>query len=150
MLSAKLIQMIEDHGEAIGARFLRRVRCAPEMPLMQTLPDSELIDRAQAVVRNLGRWLASSDSDWGSRYEALGRTRCHEGIPLHEVVRALQNLKETIIDFARDQGFGGTSVEVYAEEELEHMISRSFDLAVYHVVHGYEEAIQGTRTGAAA
>ncbi len=150
MLSAKLIQMIEEHWQPIGSRFLRRIRSAPELPLMQTLPDSELLDRAHAVVRNLGYWLASSDSDWGGRYEALGRTRFHEGIPLHEVVRALQNLKETIIDFVRDQGFGRTAVEVYAEEELEHMISRSFDHAVYHVVHGYEESLKESRKGAAA
>lgn len=150
MLSAKLIQMIEDHWQPIGARFLGQVRRAPELSHMQTLPDSELMDRAQAITRNLGRWLASSDTEWGGRYEALGRIRRREGIPLHQVVRALQYLKDAIIDYVRDQGFGRTSVELYAEEELEHMISRSFDLVVYHVVHGYEEAMREAKSGVAA
>jgi len=142
MLSARLIQMIEDHWQPVGARFLRQIRGAAELPQMQTLPDSELLDRAHSVVRNLGHWLTSSHKDWGSYYENLGRTRRHEGIPLCEVVRALQILKDTIVDFVRDQGFGKTSVDLYAEEELEHLISRCFDQAVFHVVHGYEAAEQ--------
>ncbi len=149
MLSAKLIQVIEDNWQPISARVLRQVRAAPELARMQTLSDSEIVERAQKIVRNLGHWLASSEKDWGVSYEALGRVRYEERIPLHEVIRAIFILKETILDFVRDQGIGGTSVELYAEEELEHIVSRFFDSAVYHVAHGYEVAMAGAiRTAA--
>ncbi len=142
MLSARLIQMIEGHWQPISARFLRQIRSSPELPQLQRLSDSELVDRAENITKNLGRWLLSSEKDISSRYESLGFSRYQEGIPLHEVVRAIQILKENIVGFVRDQGFGGTSVELYAEEELEHLISRFFDSAVYHVVHGYEETMR--------
>jgi hypothetical protein len=142
MLSAKLIQTIEQHYQAIGERFLRQVRSNPNLPHMQKLLDSELGDRARAVARNLGRFLIADEKDWSARYEALGRTRCRERIPLHEVVLALHILKTDIMDFVRNQGMGGTSVELYAEEELEHMVSAFFDTAVYHAVRGYEEALR--------
>jgi hypothetical protein len=142
MLSVKLIQAVEDHWEQIGAKVLRDIQGHPDLGHLKQLPESELKDRAQEVTRNLGHWLMAKEQELSGRYEGLGRHRFREHVPLHEVVRALQILKDNITGFVRDQGFSQTSVELYAEEELEHLVSRFFDAVVYHVVRGYEEAIR--------
>ncbi len=79
----------------------------------------------------------------------MGRARFEEGIPLHESVRGFQIVKEKIIDFIHEQGTAKTSVELYAEEELELRLSGFFDVLVYHLIRGYEGAWRRTRQAAA-
>jgi hypothetical protein len=142
MISRTLIQMIEDHCEAITARIVRKLREDPLLLQMGKLPDSELRERVQDVVKNLGRWLVpGQEGEIARRYESLGRRRHEESIPLHEVVLALHTLKDGILDHVREQGLGRNAVELYAEEELGQRVGRFFDVAVYHVVCGYEGAI---------
>ena len=142
MVSRTLIQMIEDHCESITARIVRKLREDPQLPQMGKLPDSELRDRAQEVVQNLGHWLVpGQEGEITRRYELLGRRRHEESIPLHEVVRALHILKDSILDHVHEQGLGRTALEIYAEEALEQRVGRFFDSAVYHVICGYEGAM---------
>jgi hypothetical protein len=139
MISRTLVQMIEDNSVRITNRIVERQRADPVLVELGKLPMSELRDRVHEVLTNLGRWLVEGqEGETGRRYEALGKRRFEEGIPLHEVVKALHLLRENMIDFVREQGFGANSLQVYAEEELEHMVGLFFDRAVYHVVHGYE------------
>jgi len=42
----------------------------------------------------------------------------------------------------RNQGMGHTTMEIYAEEELEHRLGKFFDCLVYRLVHGYEIALR--------
>ncbi len=143
MISRTLVQMIEDNSERITDRFVKHLRADPRLVEFHTLPESELRDRAHDVLKNLGRWLvASHESEVAHRYEALGRRRYEETIPLYEVVRALHTLREDILAFVREQGVGETPMQLYAEEELEHLVGLFFDSAVYHTVHGYEIALR--------
>lgn len=143
MFSRTLVQMIEDHCEQITERLLRHQRQDPALVQVRKLPESELRDRAGEVLKNLGHWLsAGREGELSSRYEQLGRRRFEESIPLHEVVRSLQILKENMIEYVREQGIRQNPVELYAEEELEHRVGLFFDRAVYHTVHGYETALR--------
>jgi hypothetical protein len=45
-----------------------------------------------------------------------------------------------MLDYIRDQGIGLSTVEIYAEEELEHQVGVFFDSVIYHVVRGYQNA----------
>ena len=94
MLSANLIRMISDHWEDIAERVLQRVRRDSKLLEFGKLPEPELRERAREILQNLGNWMVSREEDLGQRYEQLGRQRCEEGIPLHEVVYALHLLKE--------------------------------------------------------
>ena len=42
-------------------------------------------------------------------------------------------------------GLPQTSLEIYAEEELEHRLNRFMDFLVYHHVRGYEAALRNPR-----
>jgi hypothetical protein len=103
----------------------------------------ELREISCELLRNLGDWLAGDNRETIARqYEEIGKKRCAEDIPLHECVRSLQIVKSETIDYVRGQGFAQTSLEIYAEEELEHRLNRFIDFLIYHLVRGYEAALR--------
>ena len=147
MLSSRLVRLVADHCDEITDRVVRRLQRDAKLLEFGKLPERELRERTCDILMNLGRWLISQEEDLGHRYEDLGRRRFEEGIPLHEVVYALQLIRESMIQYVRDQGLGMTPLELYAEEELEHGSGRIFDRIIYYFVRGYERAM---RHGSAA
>jgi hypothetical protein len=135
--------MVEEHWDTIAARVIHQIRNDPLLFHIRKLPDSELRLWGQALLKNLGHWLVeSNEQEITHRYESQGRLRYQEGIPLHEVVQTSALLKRGILDYIRDQGLCQTSVEVYAEEELEHQVGAFFDSAIFHLVRGYEAELR--------
>jgi hypothetical protein len=143
MLSASLVHLVSDHWEEIASRVLRQVQRDSRLITLGALPESELRSRAREILQNLGAWLVAPEADLARRYEELGRQRSEEGIPLHEVVYALQLVRENMLRYVRDEGLGQTPLELYAEEELERGADRVFDSLIYYVVRGYERALRG-------
>jgi hypothetical protein len=143
MLSHKLVASIEGHSEQLAAVVIDRIQRDPDLVHMAKLEVAELRDIGSALLRNLGDWLAGHEREIIARhYEQIGRKRSQQGIPLHECVRSLHILRSATIEYARGQGFPQTSLEIYAEEELEHRLTALSDFLVYHLVRGYEEALR--------
>lgn len=143
MYSNRLIQSIENHWEEIAAAAIRRIRKEEHVPHIQKLSDVELQNWAHDILNAL-QWkaLGNDDKTLTSEYQELGRLRFETSVNLYEVVRCLHILKIKIIEFVRNRGFAQNSMEVYAQEELEHCIGLFFDWALYNIVRGYEEAQQ--------
>ncbi|MBS1872144.1 MAG: hypothetical protein JSU00_02950 [Acidobacteria bacterium] len=145
MLSAKLIQLIEDHWQGIMTGIIHQMRSDPRLHHISGLPETELRDIGRGILRNLGHWLTASRTEQHAveeQYEGLGRVRFAEHIPLAECVCALQVVKSRVVEFTRDHEFSQSSVEVLATEELEHQLNEFFDDLVYHEVIGYEGAMR--------
>ncbi len=143
MLSAKLIQMIETHSDQIAGGVLQRIHRDPRTPHMAKLPEPELREHCQEILKKLGHWLAESlEDEIAGHYQEIGRLRAAEGVPLHEAVHALHLLKGRMLDYIRDQGFAQTSVDLYAEEELEHQVGRFFDSVIYYLIKGWESSLK--------
>lgn len=142
MLPSNLIRMISDHWEHIARRVLRQIGSDPRLVEMGRLPEGELLERTREILQNLGVWLVSREQEIAERYEALGRRRFEEGIPLHEVVSALQLIRENMIQYVRDQIFADSPLELYAEGELDRGSARIFDRIIYNFVRGYEQAMR--------
>jgi hypothetical protein len=143
MLSGKLVQLIEEHWEKIADRVVDRIREHPDFPVLAKRPRPELKEWCRDILENLGSWLSATRAEEVRlRYEVLGRVRFEESIPLHEAVLRFFLLKDRIIGFVHEQGFALTSLELYAEEELELRVCRFFDHMVYHIVRGYENAMR--------
>ena len=141
MVSAKLVIQIETHWEAIHARFLRLMRASQSLPAVQQLPESELQEACRRILRNLGHWLvSSSEADAARLYEQVGRQRRAEKVPLSQAIRAVQLVRQATTDYIRDEGIFESSVDLYAEEELEHELARFFDLLVFYLARGFEES----------
>jgi len=143
MVSARLVHQIEDHWEAISGRLIRRLRQQHGLPHVSRTPDSEVTEACRRVLHNLGHWLvSSSESELARFYEHAGRERFAEGVPLSEAIRSVQLMKESTLDYIRDEAFVQTSVDLYAEEELENQLGRFFDLLIFYLARGYEEALR--------
>jgi hypothetical protein len=139
MISAKLVNRIEDHWEQVSAKFFRLMRSSQDMPHFTRLPESELTEVCRRVLRNLGNWLVSgSESDIAWLFERIGAERHRSGIPLSEAIRVVQLLKDATISFIQDEGPFENSVQLCAEEELENQLGKFFDLLVFHLARGYE------------
>lgn len=139
MLSFTLMQVLEDHWNDLSAGVLRQIRSDPEMKHLAALPEGELNRRAKEIMKYFVEWLGGNGGV-AQKYEEIGRTRFEQGVPLHEFIRALQMIKQKMINFVREQG-ADSAVKIFAEEELEYSIDRFFDNAVYHTVRGYEAAL---------
>ena len=141
MISTRLVHRIEDHWEQVSSRFCRLVRSSQDMPHFAQLPESEMTEVCRRVLRNLGNWLVSgSESDISWHFERVGAERHRSGMPLSEAIRAVQFMKDAAISFIQDEGPVENSVELYAEEELENQLGRFFDLLVFHLARGCENA----------
>jgi hypothetical protein len=143
MLSTKLVQLIEAHWDTIGQRLITAVRNHPDMQELAKRPQIEIREWCRDILENLGDLLTAKDhEEQQQRYRVLGKTRFEENIPLHEAVLRFHILKELVIEFIHEQGFGVNAVQLYAEEELELRLGRFIDAGVYYVVCGYENALR--------
>jgi hypothetical protein len=152
MLSARLIQLIEENWEGITSATIRQILGDSKLSHIRNLPETELRDVGRGILKNLGYWLTASRTEQKvveEQYEGVGRVRFAEAVPLHECVRALQVVKQKVVEFMRDHEFARSTVSIYAEEELEHRLNEFFDDLIYHEVVGYESALRST-IGAAA
>jgi hypothetical protein len=142
MLSSRFIRLIEDHWDQITERVIRQIHRDSNLYEIGRLSESDLRVRSREILENLGTRLTTPKDELIRCQEEFGRKRFEDGIPLHEVVHALHIIKEKMIEFVRDQGMGRTSLDLYAEEEFEHNVSRLIDTLVYCVVRGYERAMK--------
>lgn len=137
VLLPKLIETLSVHWEEIAAHAIRRLRRDKNFTELGKLTEADLRDRARGILLRLGTFLTATEGEIAETYEYFGRNRFEEGVPLHEVVRALQLLKSSMIEYGRRQGMAGP-LDVYAAEELELAADRIFDLMIFYVIRGYE------------
>lgn len=143
MLSANLIKLIEGHSEAITRQVVARIRADEKLPSLRRHSENELLRRCEDVCKRLGHWLAEAgEQEIEQRYGTLGRERFEEGTPLHETVRAAQIYKNALLAYAQQHGMGGSTVDLYGEEELERFIEGFFDRVIYYEVREYEKALR--------
>jgi hypothetical protein len=142
MLSSKLVRMIEQHWDPITDSVIAQIRRDPKLEHVSKLPSSDLREIGQSILQNLSRCLFDEKDKVVHHFEDLGRRRFHEDIPLCEAVHGLNVVKEKMIDYARGQGLAETTVDVFAEEELEHQVGLFFDELTFYFIRGYEQALR--------
>lgn len=143
MLAGRLVNLIESNWDSITANALRQIRQEPGMTHIAGLSGAELREWGQDILQHLGFWMTQANLDeLGLRYEARGKLRFEEDVPLAEVVRAIAVLKAKIIDFIDQQAFEGSSTEILAKKDLTVRLGRYFDFLVCHLVAGYEKALR--------
>lgn len=143
MLSGKLVHLIETHAEQIIQRLVDQIRREKDMPNIRALLDTELREWNLELLERLSFWISpANQEDLANRYERLGKVRFEQDIPLHECVRGLCLMREKTLDFVEEHIASNSSVELYAEEELDRRLSYFFDLLITHAVRGYERALR--------
>lgn len=138
MLVGRLVGLIEDHADALTDRLVRKLREDSRTAAYESLNDDRLADRGRRVYAHLGRWLGeTSETHVEEEYFRLGRERREEGIPLAEVVMALLITRRNLWQFVDSQG-ADTILELRQQLDLELLVVRFFDRAIYHTVRGYQ------------
>lgn len=138
MIVTRLVRLIETHAEQLADRLAERLRTDPRTPAYETLDDREIRSRTARVYRHLGLWLdQASDDRVEAEYLRLGRERRKEGIPLAQVVGALLLTRRNLWEFIESEAAGDTVLDLRQQLELELLVVRFFDRAIYHTVRGY-------------
>jgi hypothetical protein len=141
MVSTRLVHQIEDHWSHISGRFLRLLLTCEEPRFLSHITESEASDACRRALGNLGNWLVSgSDSVIVQEYERIGAERHRHGTPLSVAIRCVQLMKDATIGYIHDEGTISSTIDLYAEEELENRLGRFFDVLIFHLARGYEKA----------
>ena len=151
MSPQRLVEMVEKNWESIADRVIERVHTDPQVPNYRALTDHELRYRARDLLSQLGHWLSRRDeARLTQRYEALGRRRFDEGMPLHEVIYKLQLLKQGVLAHARDYHLELSAIQLYAEQEFLGSVDEFFDLIIFSVCKGHSERSLSVKTAKAS
>ena len=138
MLIARLVALIEEHADELTTRLVRRLRQDPRTSEYRRFDEAELGRRAHDVYAHLGGWLErTSEGRVEEEYFRLGETRREEGIALSQVVSALLLTRRNLWQFVDSLG-GETILELRQQLDLELLVVRFFDRAIYHTIRGYE------------
>ena len=138
MLVARLVALIEDHAEVLAISVARKLRADPRTAEYRRFPDEALVERARSVYANLGRWLEDApESEIEAEYVALGRRRREEGVPLSHMVMALLLTRRNLWHYVEGQG-ADSALELRQQLDLELLVVRFVDRAIYHAIRGYE------------
>lgn len=139
MLSARLLHLVETHSHELAKGVAQLLRRHPRTPSYRLFSESEIEQRSEAVFHNLGAWTTRSEDRIRAAFEAMGRERYLEAIPLPEVIYALLLHKTHLLNFVEFQG-QMTALEIYGEQQLRVALDHFYDLAIYFSSLGYWQA----------
>jgi hypothetical protein len=143
MISTRLVHLIESNGDQIIDRVAAQIRREPQMTHGKSIQEYELQGLGQDLLGHLGDWLSAGNGhDLALRYERFGKLCYEQEIPLHEALRGMSLLREKMLDVAQENMISNSSIELYAEEELDRRLGRFFDRLAIHLVRGFEEAVR--------
>ncbi len=160
MLSARLIELIQEHAKSLTRDVLKDYATNPRTRHWNVVPGAELEQRVISTYKNLGNWIGEPREEAvQAEYEEWGRKRYRNGIPLSEVVFAVILLKQHLRKYIREHGLVEHSrdrlasqeilpVQLYGIQEMNYLVGDFFDKALYHLTRGYEmeaQAAQRTR-----
>ena len=142
MISQRLIRLVEQNAEHVIQDLIADVRRDPRTAAYHQMSDDDLHERGLDLYLNLGRWLTGrTEFAIQTRYEALGRRRYQEKIPISQVLFAVTLAKVHLLDFLQGAA-AGEAAELPLEYELALAVTQFWDKAIYYLARGYEEAAQ--------
>jgi hypothetical protein len=135
MLGLKLVHLIERHSEELAVGLTKRILESERTSDFRKLPSQGLELAAAEVYRNLGQWLLyKTDADIGERFQAIAANRVANGVALHQFVWALVISRDHLWQFLQENAMADGILELYGRMELQQMLNRFFDSAMYYGV----------------
>ncbi len=141
MLAYRLVRLIEVHSEPLASGLLDRLCGCEKLPDYGRVPPEEFRQRVFEIYHNLGDWLLDkTESDIERRYTEIGRRRAAQGVPLSQLVYAIELVKEHLWEYLKREAMAEHLVEIFGELEMLQLLDQFFDRAVYYAAIGYEHA----------
>jgi hypothetical protein len=140
MLATYLLRILERHSEALADALVRDLTTNERTLSYRRLPPEALRERTQAIYRHVVDWLADGTRmHVATTFEALGRERFDEQIPLEELVYAIILTKRHVRDSVSRLNEIESAIELHYVLDLHVMIDLFFDRALHATVTGYEQ-----------
>ena len=140
MLAGYLIQTLERHSDTLADALVRDLTTNEQTPSYRRLQTEDLRERARAIYRHLVDWLAEgSEVRIATTFEALGRQRFDEQIPLEELVYAIILTKRHVRASVGRLYEIESAIELHYVNDLHAMLDVFFDRALHAAVTGYEQ-----------
>ena len=116
MLAGYLLQTLERHSDKLTDALIKDLTTNERTPSFRRLQREALRARAHTIYRHLVDWLAArSESQVDVTFEALGRQRYGEQVPLDELVYALTLTKHHLRDKIVSLGEIQSAIELHYE-----------------------------------
>jgi hypothetical protein len=152
MISAKLIELIENHAPTLSHDITQDLVSSDRTRAFRTVKRDELEPRIFDLLQHLGNWIGDPRSERVEQeFKDWGRRRFSQGIPLSEIVYALIILKQHLRRYIRDNGLVDAAfprvegdyvlpMHLQSLQDLNATVGAFFDEALYHLTRGYETA----------
>ncbi|HEV2399690.1 MAG TPA: hypothetical protein VGS27_22295 [Candidatus Sulfotelmatobacter sp.] len=140
MISTRLVRLIEQHSDELSYDLVAKLHRAPRTHSLQKIPAADLQRRILETLHDFHSWLLRNDAHHSQeRYRDLGRHHAAQDVSLPDLCWAIVLIKEHVWDFASQQVFHTTPLEIHAELELIRLLDLFFDDMIFHVAEGYEQ-----------
>ncbi len=141
MVTRKLIQLIESHGDALASTLAEKLHRSSRTAGFLVIPREELAHAARELYRNLGDWLLSkTEAEIEMRFVEVGKRRYQQRVPLDDVVWGIIMSKENLLGFLRRESLANHALDLFNELEFLQVLDGFFDRAIYYTVKSYEQA----------
>ncbi len=136
-----IIRVVEGHADKIAERWLQRLR--KEEATMYTYlrePEEHLLEHVQKAYEQIGLYLEQPRHHViAEHFRETGRRRRREGVPLPDVVRAVQIGRIVLWQYVLEQGVFDSTVNLYQAINLFKQVNAVFDSAILFAIEGYLE-----------
>ncbi len=135
-----IVAIAETHAEPLAKKWLERLRREEGMERYLLRPEAELLAHVRAAYEEIGTYLDQPrHMVIVEHFRGTGRRRRAEGIPLHQVVRAVQIARIVLWQYVMEEGIFDSTANLYQGLNLYRQIVNFFDAAVLFTVQGYTE-----------
>jgi hypothetical protein len=160
MISAKLIELIENHASGLARDITNELLSNDRTPSFRSVQRDELEPRIVDLLQHLGNWIGDVRSERvQAEFTDWGRRRFGQGIPLSEIVYGIIILKRHLRRYIRDNGLVDASfpriegdyvlpMHLHSLQDLNTAVGAFFDEAVYYLARGYEAAARNDESPA--
>jgi hypothetical protein len=141
MIAYRLVRLIEAHSDQLANGLREKLRNDPRTCGYGDAPTQEFHGRVLEIYQHLGEWLLGrTESDVERRYVEIGRRRSEQGVPLSQLICAINLVKQHLLEYVNSEAVREKPVEVFGELEVLQLLEQFFDRATYYAVVGYERA----------
>ena len=135
-----VIRIVESHADKISEKWIERLHKEGDMEEYLRLPVSELLDHVGKAYEEIGGYLDQPAHEViAGHFTDTGRRRRREGVPLRQVIRAIQLARSVLWQYVVEQGIFDSTANLYQALNLHRQIVNFFDAAVLLAAEGYGE-----------
>jgi hypothetical protein len=151
MLESRLVHLIENHAEELAIGLTAKLSQSERTKDFAKIPPGELQRTTAELYRHLGEWLLTKpEKDIENHFASIAGRRASDGIRLRQFVWALIISRNHLYQFLLHSAFADSIFELYNELELQQLLNKFFERAIYYSVAAYEETRERDRPSRAA